>query len=40
MQPRTKERIGKALGYVLGAILAGLVIFWAFYKVYNFVALL
>jgi hypothetical protein len=39
MEERTKARIAKALGYLLGAVLAGLVLFWAFYKVYNFVAL-
>lgn len=39
MEPRTKDRIGKVLGYLLGAILAGLVLFWAAYKIFNFASL-
>ncbi|MEJ7600927.1 MAG: hypothetical protein WKG01_23680 [Kofleriaceae bacterium] len=39
MEPRTKDRIAKGLGYALGVVIAGLVVFWAVYKVYNFVSL-
>jgi hypothetical protein len=39
MQERSKDRIAKALGYLLGAVIAGLVLFWTVYKIYNFVSL-
>ena len=39
MRPETKERIAKWLGYLLGIVIAGLTLFWAFYKIYNFASL-
>lgn len=39
MKERTKDRIAKAIGYLLGAVIAALLLFWAGYKVYNFVSL-
>lgn len=39
MEQRTKDRIAKAIGYVLGAVIAGLLVFWTIYKIYNFASL-
>lgn len=39
MEPRTKDRIAKVLGYLLGAVLGALAIFWMVYKIYNVVTL-
>lgn len=34
MLPRTKDRIAKAIGYVLGAVVALLLVFWFVYKLW------
>jgi hypothetical protein len=39
MQVRTKDRIAKAIGYVLGTLVAGLLIFWFCWKIYNLASL-
>lgn len=39
MEQRTKDRIAQGLGYVLGAVVAGLAVFWAIYKIWNFASL-
>ena len=39
MRERTKDRIAKGLGYALGAVVAGLAVFWTVYKLYNFFSL-
>jgi uncharacterized membrane protein YccC len=39
MRERTRDRIARALGYLLGAVLAGLALFWTLYKIYNFASL-
>jgi biotin transporter BioY len=39
VQPQTKDRIAKGLGYVLGFVTALLVLGWAAYKLWNFISL-
>lgn len=39
MEPGTKAKIEKVLGYTLGAIVALLVVGWAIFKIWNFAAL-
>ncbi|HMG52031.1 MAG TPA: hypothetical protein VK601_01090 [Kofleriaceae bacterium] len=39
MDGHVKDRIAKAIGYVLGAVIAGLLVFWTIYKIYNFASL-
>ncbi len=40
MQPRTKDRIAKALGYVLGGVVGLVLVAYFFYKIWLVVSLL
>jgi hypothetical protein len=39
VEPSREDTIVKVLGYGLGAVVGGLAVFWAVYKVYNFISL-
>jgi hypothetical protein len=34
-----EDKIVKVLGYAVGAVVGGLAVFWAMYKIYNFASL-
>jgi ammonia channel protein AmtB len=39
MQERTKDRSAKVIGYALGTVVAGLLIFWFGWKIFNLASL-